>query len=128
MVSMDQQWRKSKNLGDSFGHAWKGVIGMVGRERNLRIILLAFIAAVGLGIFLGISWLEFALIVFVSAAIIAAEMFNAALESLEDIVSPEYRESVKRSKDLAAGAVLVLSLAAVAIGLLIFLPYTTVHG
>lgn len=125
---MDQRWSKSQNLRESFEHAWEGVVGIISRERNLRIILIAFAAAIILGIFLKISWLEFALIVFVSAAIMAAEMFNAALESLEDIISPEYRPAIKKSKDLAAGAVLVLSLAAIVIGLLIFLPYTDPHG
>lgn len=127
MMGMDQKWSKSRNLGESFGHAWEGVVGIMARERNLRIILVAFIFAIFVGVILGISRLEFVLIIFVSAAIMAAEMLNAALEALSNIVSPEYREGVKQSKDLAAGAVLVLSLAAIVIGLLIFLPYTYPH-
>lgn len=127
MIRMNQPWQKSRNLQDSFGHAWEGIVGVVARERNLRMIIAAFLAAIILGVYLKISFLGFALIILISAAIVAAEMFNAALETLEDIIWPEYRESVKRSKDLAAGAVLVLSLAAMAIGLLIFLPYTYPH-
>lgn len=57
-----------------------------------------------------------------SGVMVAAEMFNTSLEALEDIVFPEYREAVRRSKDLAAGAVLFLALSALVEGVLIFLP------
>ena len=47
---------------------------------------------------------------------------NTAIESICDLVSPGYSEYVRRAKDLAAGAVLLLAAASVCVGLLIFLP------
>jgi diacylglycerol kinase (ATP) len=91
-------------------------------KSKIWIALISAVGALALAWLLGLSALAFALIVFISASVIAAEMFNTALEALEDIVSPEYREAVRRSKDLAAGAVLVLSLGAAGVGLLVFLP------
>ena len=54
--------------------------------------------------------------------VIAAELLNTALENVVDICSPELNPRAKRVKDTAAGAVLIVSLAAAAAGLIIFLP------
>lgn len=116
------EWRKSTSFSESCRHAWDGVLDIFQAEKNLRILLGMFVGAVALALLLRLSALELAIIVFVSAAILAAEMFNAALEALEDIVWPEYRAAVKKSKDVSAGAVLVLSLAAIIIGVLLFGP------
>ena len=52
-----------------------------------------------------------------------AELFNTAIESLVDLVSPEYDEMAGFAKDVAAGAVLVAAIAAAVIGAIIFTPY-----
>ena len=54
--------------------------------------------------------------------VLAAEAVNSAIEALADRVSPGYDEAIKRTKDLAAGAVLLTAIAAAAVGLLIFIP------
>lgn len=54
--------------------------------------------------------------------VLAAEAVNSAIEALADRVSPEYDEAIKRTKDLAAGAVLLLAIAVAITGLIIFLP------
>ena len=51
-----------------------------------------------------------------------AEAINSAIEAISDLVSPEYNESIKQTKDLAAGAVLIMAIVAVIIGLIIFIP------
>ena len=53
---------------------------------------------------------------------LAAEGINSAIEALCDKVSPEYDESIGHAKDLAAGAVLILAVMSVVVGLLIFIP------
>lgn len=53
----------------------------------------------------------------------ACELFNTAIEKLTDLVSPHYDENAGKVKDLAAGAVLVVSIAAIGLGLLLFLPH-----
>jgi diacylglycerol kinase (ATP) len=54
--------------------------------------------------------------------VLTAEGLNTALEFLTDLVSPEYQPLAEKAKDVAAGAVLVASLAAGVIGAIIFLP------
>ena len=52
-----------------------------------------------------------------------AELMNTAFEYLCDVISPEFHISVKRAKDIAAGAVLVCALGAALIGLSVFWSY-----
>ena len=57
--------------------------------------------------------------------VIGAELFNTAIERLVDLVSPRRNPLAGQVKDIAAGAVLVCALAAIAVGLIIFVPYLT---
>jgi len=52
----------------------------------------------------------------------AAELINTAIESLADLVSSEYHPLIKKTKDAAAGAVLITALFAIISGLVIFIP------
>jgi diacylglycerol kinase len=58
----------------------------------------------------------------VIALVWAAEAFNTAIEKLTDHLFPEYHETARFAKDVAAGAVLVCAIAALVCGLIIFLP------
>ena len=55
--------------------------------------------------------------------VIAAELFNSAIERLVDLVSPEWQKVAGEVKDIAAGAVLVTAITAAIVGLIVFLPY-----
>ena len=77
----------------------------------------------GLGFLWGVSaedwrWLAVAIVI-----VLAAELVNTAFEHLCDVVQPELHASVKAAKDVAAGAVLVVSIGAAIIGVLVFQPY-----
>lgn len=115
-------WSKSANFFEATAHAGAGLLTVVKQERNTRIIVSMAGAAVLAGFWLRLPLLELALIIFMSASVLAAEMFNTAVEAISDLVWPEYREAVKVAKDLCAGAVLLLSLAAAVVGVLLFLP------
>jgi undecaprenol kinase/diacylglycerol kinase (ATP) len=54
--------------------------------------------------------------------VIVTEILNTAIEHLTDLVSPEFHPLAQKTKDAAAGAVLIASIIAVIIGLLVFLP------
>ena len=68
---------------------------------------------------IGTEWIA---IVFAIAMVLAAEAVNSSIEALADLVSPSYNEAIKRTKDLAAGAVLILAIGAAIVGLIIFVP------
>ena len=107
----------------SFGYAWKGIQSCVGREQNLSFHLIAAMAVIIAGIVLGITRTEWIMVVMCIGTVIAAELFNTAIEKLVDLVSPERHPVAGRVKDIAAGAVLICAVAAAIIGLIIFIPY-----
>lgn len=57
-----------------------------------------------------------ALLALAVSGVIAAELLNAAVEAVVDLVSPEEHPLAKRAKDFAAAGVLVAALGAVGVG------------
>ena len=92
------------------------------REHNAWLHLGAAGAAGAAGWFFGISRIEWCLVAFAVGSVLAAEAFNTAVETLANAVAPGQNPAVGKAKDLAAGGVLLTSLAAAAVGLLIFVP------
>lgn len=113
---------RRRPLLDSFVAAGRGCALVLRNERNIRIHCILACAAVILGLFLEFTPGEISLVLLVSAAIIASELFNAALERLSDIVKPRVSGYVEQTKDIAAAAVLVLSLTSVVVGILLYVP------
>ena len=109
----------------SFGYAWKGIRCCVGKEQNLSFHLIATVLVVIAGWQLGITRTEWAIVLLCIGMVIAAELFNTAIEKLVDLVSPEQHPLAGQVKDIAAGAVLVCAAAAAMVGLIIFVPYLT---
>ena len=109
----------------SFGYAWKGVRCCIGREQNLSFHLIAMILTVIAGFILGITRMEWIMVILCIGVVIAAELFNTAIEKLVDLVSPERHPIAGQVKDIAAGAVLVCAATAAIIGLIVFIPYLT---
>ena len=106
----------------SFGYAFTGIYDLLRSEPNTRIHLLATVCALIAGILLRISKTEWCIILVVIALVWAAEAFNTAIEKLTDHLFPEYHETARFTKDVAAGAVLVCAIAALVCGLIIFIP------
>ena len=105
----------------SFGYAIEG-IGTAMREQNFRFHLLSAVIVVIAGFFTGLSITEWIIIVLVITLVIAAEMFNTAIERVVNLASPDYHPLAKQAKDVAAASVLVFATCSVIIGILIFLP------
>jgi diacylglycerol kinase (ATP) len=108
--------------GRSFRHALRGLAALLASEHNARIHAALSLAVVGLGLLLGVSALEWAVLALAIGLVWAAECANTALEWLCDLVSPEYHPLVGKAKDVAAGGVLLAAIAAAAAGLLVLLP------
>lgn len=109
----------------SFGYAWQGIRHCIGKEQNLSFHLLAATVAIGLGVWLHISRTEWMAITLCIGLVIAAELFNSAIERVVDLTSPHPHPLAGQAKDIAAGAVLVCAVAAAIVGALVFLPYLT---
>lgn len=106
----------------SFRYAFNGIRLLVTKEHNAWIHCFAAVCVVIAGILLEISKMEWIACVSMIGAVMAAEAINSAVEAMADFVSPEYSEAIKRTKDLAAGAVLLLAIAAAIVGGIVFFP------
>lgn len=106
----------------SFGHALRGVGSALRSEVHLQLHALATAAVLGVGLYFQISPTEWALVALAVAGVWAAELFNTAIETLTNLVSPGYHPLAGRAKDVAAGAVLLAALGALAVGGCVFGP------
>lgn len=106
----------------SFLCAFQGLRFLAREERNFRLHLLATVLAVGAAIALGVSAMEWCLIVLCIGVVLCAEALNSAIEHLCDRVTPEREDAIRHIKDAAAAGVLCASSASAIVGALIFLP------
>lgn len=106
----------------SFYFALKGIYILFKEEINARIHLLVALSVILSGWMLKISITEWCLVTLCITLVIMAEAFNTAIENLTDLVSPDIHPLAGKTKDLAAGAVLIISIGSSIVGLVIFLP------
>ena len=114
--------QECKKLINSFRYAIEGFISSFKTERNMKIHILAMIVVVLLGFYLKLNLVEWCFITLAIALVIGAELFNTAIETIVDMVSPEKNPKAKLAKDISAAAVLALAIGAVLIGAIIFIP------
>jgi diacylglycerol kinase (ATP) len=107
----------------SFTFALEGFAFMLRTQHNAWVHLVATIGVVVLGFALQVNADAWRWLVAATALVWVAEAMNTAFEHLCDVVSPQFHESVKRSKDIAAAAVLVCVIAATVLGAITFTPY-----
>ena len=106
----------------SFGYAFRGMYELVRHEPNAQIHFIAAIGAVVAGFVLKISALEWCAVIVCMAVVFAAEAFNTVIEKLVDHLFPEYHDTARIAKDVAAGAVLFCAIGALLVGVIIFGP------
>ena len=111
-----------KKLINSFKYAIEGIISSFKTERNMKIHVLAMTVVIALGFFFKLDKIEWCFIIIAIASVISVELFNTAIETVVDIVSPERNPKAKLVKDIAAGAVLVVAIGAAIIGFIILGP------
>src|SRR3954451_17368146 len=111
---------RAPSLLDSFNYAFEGIIHVLRTQRNLRIHFLAAVLVFGAAIAVGVSRLQLIALVIAIAFVLVAEMLNTAIEGVIDVSTTSFDPNAKLAKDIAAGAVLIASITAVAVGFLVF--------
>lgn len=96
---------------------------MLRTQHNAWVHLAATVLVVVLGFALQVSADAWRWLIAAMALVWVAEAMNTAFEHLCDVVSPQFHESVKRSKDIAAAAVLVCVIASTLLGAITLAPY-----
>lgn len=106
----------------SFRYAFRGIGTVIKSEINMQIHLVVALLVIVAGLVLNISVIEWLLCLICFALVLGAEMLNTAIEKAVDLASPDYHELAGKAKDIAAGAVLIVSILVAVVGLIIFVP------
>ncbi|MCH3943150.1 MAG: diacylglycerol kinase family protein [Atopobiaceae bacterium] len=104
----------------SFGFAVQGLRTAIATERNIKVMLGGAVLAAVLGIVLRIDALSWAIVIACMGFVLSSELVNTAIETIVDLVSPEFHPLAGRAKDISAAAELVLCIAAGIVGLIVF--------
>jgi diacylglycerol kinase len=107
----------------SFGYAFAGIYILITSQHNTWIHICIAVLVVICGLLFQVNAIEWAILIFAIVIVLVSEALNTAIEFLCDLVSPDQHPLIKKSKDVAAGAVLISAFGAAIIGLIIFLPY-----
>ena len=111
----------------SFGYAANGLAHLARHEHNAWIHAGVSVAVIGAGLALSVTPEDWRWLVLSIALVWASEALNTAIERVCDLVSPGPNELVRVAKDVAAGAVLAIAMAATLIGALTLWPYLEPH-
>lgn len=114
---------KSQGFRNTFKNARKGMRLVLKSERNVRIHLVMAAFVLMLGFLLNFTITKLCILLIAIGMVVSAEMINSALEySLDAVFHNRYSRLVGMAKDISAGAVMFVTIIAVVIGLLIFIP------
>ena len=102
------------------GFALRGVFTAFRLDQSFVEHLASAVPVIAAGIVLRVNLLEWCLLALCITAVVAAEMFNTAIEQLAKAVHPEQSPLVGTSLDVAAGGVLIAALGAAVVGCAIF--------
>ncbi|TCG10849.1 diacylglycerol kinase family protein [Mycoplasma todarodis] len=105
-----------------FLYALIGLWVTVKEEKSLLTHMLITAVVIGLGIWVKLSLTHWAILVITISIVMGFEVLNTAMEALVDMISFQYNLKVKKVKDIAAGATLLVAIAAIVVGMLIFIP------
>lgn len=106
----------------AFRSAWAGLIGALRDERHMRFHAVAATVVILLGLWLEVSRTDWLWLLLAIAGVWSGELFNTAIERTVDRISTETHPLARAAKDSAAGAVLVMAIFALAVGLIVLGP------
>lgn len=107
----------------SFLNAFRGIFFMLKSERNFQLEVFALLINIFLIFYLKLSTIDTILVLIVSFGVLSAEIFNTAIEKVCDIIQPEFDKRIGFIKDISAGAVTLMAIASVIVGVLVYWKY-----
>ena len=110
----------------SFKFALSGIARAVCTEGHLRFHLVAAVYVLVFSAFYSFAAAQIAVLIMLIALVITAELINTALENICDLITNEQNQFIKNAKDMAAGAVLALSVGAAVIACIFFLDFAVI--
>ena len=111
---------RARKLLQSFRCAARGIVSVIRAERNIRIHLSVLCYVLFFAWFGQVPAFQIPILFLCFGLVLAAELFNSAIERICDRFHPEYDRSIRAIKDIASGAVLIAAVMAALAGLWIF--------
>lgn len=111
-----------KRHADAIGHAMEGLSWAICTQPNYRVHLLLTLTAILGGIFFHITYNEWLIIIVFIITGLIVETLNTSIEKMGDAVDKNFNEDIKISKDVSAAAMLLVSLGALLVSSIIFIP------
>ena len=111
---------RSQSLLESFNFAFEGIVHVLRTQRNLRLHFLIAVGVIIAAVAFDVTRMELIVLLLSISFVLIAEMLNSAIEAAVDVASTSFDPLAKLAKDVAAGAVLIASINAVAVGYLVF--------
>ena len=111
------------NLRQTFKHAFNGLGFFLRNESNAWIHSVISIIVIIAALIFPISLMEWVALLLCIGGVFSAEAFNTSIECLCDLKGREPDPNIKIVKDVSAGAVLIMAIISVVIGMIIFLPH-----
>jgi diacylglycerol kinase (ATP) len=105
----------------SFNFAFEGIIHVLRTQRNMRIHFAIAVVVLVAALAVGVGRFELVALLIAISFVLIAEMLNTALEAGIDVATTSFDPLAKLAKDIAAGAVLIATVNAVAVGYLVFI-------
>ena len=108
-----------RHIINAFRYTWAGLVSAWKNELAFRGEVVVAIVMVPLGIWLGRSAVEQALLIASILLILLMELLNSALEAVVDRIGPQRHELSKRAKDMGSAAVFISMVTAALVWILI---------
>jgi diacylglycerol kinase (ATP) len=106
----------------SIGFAFKGAFKLITTEHSVMVQSSIALLLIFAGFVFEISREEWMMQILAFGLVLGIESLNTAVEKIADFIHPEFHNKIGFIKDIAAGAVLFAAFAAIAVGLLIYVP------
>ncbi|MCL4367301.1 diacylglycerol kinase family protein [Patescibacteria group bacterium] len=120
---MEESFQPKRGKLLSFKYAFVGLKDAVKEEPHLKFHLSFALLVIAAGFYFNITREDWALVFVMIGLVLTAELTNTATEAIVDSFTISQHPKAKFAKDIAAGAVLILAITSVIVGLIIFLPY-----
>lgn len=114
---------RKPSLFKSFKNAFNGFWVILKNERNFQIEFCALLINIFLIFFFQLSNIETTIILLTCFSVLALEIINTAIEKICDFIHPEFDKRIGLIKDFAAAAVVLMAIASVVVGILIYWKY-----
>jgi diacylglycerol kinase (ATP) len=108
------------SLLDSFNWAFEGIIHVLRTQRNMRIHFFVAVCVLVGAVVVGVREFELLALMIAISFVLITEMVNSAIEGAIDVATTSFDPMAKLAKDVAAGAVLIATVNAVAVGYIVF--------